>query len=106
VVLGVKSRACCLKTNLLAGSHPQPRAGCEEFLFLCFETWFFCVWYLNSVDQAGLKLRDLPASASQVLELKECATIPAGCEVLKKILGIATEMLIGRKQPCLLSGIT
>jgi hypothetical protein len=26
------------------------------------------------VDQAGLKLRNLPASASQVLGLKECAT--------------------------------
>jgi hypothetical protein len=28
----------------------------------------------HSVDQAGLKLRNLPASASQVLGLKECAT--------------------------------
>ena len=29
---------------------------------------------LALVDQAGLKLRDLPASASQVLGLKVCAT--------------------------------
>jgi hypothetical protein len=28
----------------------------------------------HSVDQAGLELRNLPASASQVLGLKECAT--------------------------------
>jgi hypothetical protein len=28
------------------------------------------------VDQAGLELRNLPASASQVLGLKECATTP------------------------------
>jgi hypothetical protein len=28
----------------------------------------------HSVDQAGLELRDLPASASQVLGLKACAT--------------------------------
>jgi hypothetical protein len=28
------------------------------------------------VDQAGLKLRNLPASASQVLGLKACATTP------------------------------
>jgi hypothetical protein len=28
----------------------------------------------HSVDQAGLKIRDLPASASQVLGLKVCAT--------------------------------
>jgi hypothetical protein len=30
----------------------------------------------HSVDQAGLKLRNLPASASQVLGLKACATTP------------------------------
>jgi hypothetical protein len=29
------------------------------------------------VDQAGLKLRNLPASASQVLGLKACATTPS-----------------------------
>ena len=29
---------------------------------------------IYSVDQAGLKLRNLPASASQVLGLKVCAT--------------------------------
>jgi hypothetical protein len=28
------------------------------------------------VDQAGLELRNLPACASQVLELKACATMP------------------------------
>jgi hypothetical protein len=28
----------------------------------------------HSIDQAGLELRNLPASASQVLELKACAT--------------------------------
>jgi hypothetical protein len=30
----------------------------------------------NSVDQAGLKLRDPPASASRVLGLKVCNTTP------------------------------
>jgi hypothetical protein len=30
----------------------------------------------HTVDQAGLKLRNLPASASQVLGLKACATTP------------------------------
>jgi hypothetical protein len=30
----------------------------------------------HSVDQAGLKLRNLPASASGVLGLKACATTP------------------------------
>jgi hypothetical protein len=31
----------------------------------------------HSVDQAGLELRNLPASASQVLGLKACATMPS-----------------------------
>ena len=30
----------------------------------------------HSIDQAGLELRNLPASASRVLELKACATMP------------------------------
>jgi hypothetical protein len=30
----------------------------------------------HSVDQAGLELRNPPASASQVLGLKACATVP------------------------------
>ena len=30
----------------------------------------------HSVDQAGLKLRNLPASAFQLLRLKGCATMP------------------------------
>jgi hypothetical protein len=47
------------------------------YLFLFFETGFLCspgCPETYSVDQAGLKLRNLPASASQVLGLKECAT--------------------------------
>lgn len=31
----------------------------------------------KSVDQAGLKIRDPPASASRVLRLKVCATMPS-----------------------------
>jgi hypothetical protein len=31
------------------------------------------------VDQAGLELRNLPASASQVLGLKACDTMPSSC---------------------------
>jgi hypothetical protein len=30
---------------------------------------------IHFVDQAGLELRNLPASASQVLRLKACATL-------------------------------
>jgi hypothetical protein len=36
----------------------------------------------HSVDQAGLELRNPPASASRVLGLKACATTPGFCGVL------------------------
>jgi hypothetical protein len=38
------------------------------------------------VDQAGLKLRNPPASASRVLGLKACATMPGCWNFLKTIL--------------------
>jgi hypothetical protein len=58
------------------------------FLFVCFV--FFFVFFFpdrvslcspgcpgtHSVDRAGLELRNPPASASQVLGLKACATTP------------------------------
>jgi hypothetical protein len=53
--------------------------------FWFFETGFLCVALavleLTLLDQAGLELRNPPASASQVLGLKACATTP-GCFVL------------------------
>jgi hypothetical protein len=49
------------------------------FLFFFFEAGFLyvvlAVLELSSVDQAGLKLRNPPASASHVLGLKVCVTI-------------------------------
>ena len=57
------------------------------FVFYCF--WFVCLFVClfeidflcspscprtHSIHQAGLKLRDWPASASQVLGLKACGT--------------------------------
>ena len=41
----------------------------------CPETYFG--------DQAGLELRNLPASASQVLELKACTIMPDACILLQ-----------------------
>ena len=38
------------------------------------------------VDQAGLELRNLPASASRVLELKACATTPGYNPIFKNNL--------------------
>jgi hypothetical protein len=51
------------------------------FFFWFFETGFLCVVLAGcsgtrSVHQAGLELRNPPASASQVLGLKACATTP------------------------------
>jgi hypothetical protein len=47
-------------------------------LFWFFETGFLCtalaVLELTFVDQAGLELRNLPASVSRVLGLKVCTT--------------------------------
>jgi hypothetical protein len=40
-----------------------------------FETGFYCPG-THFVDKAGLELRNQPASASQVLGLKACATMP------------------------------
>jgi hypothetical protein len=47
-------------------------------LFLFFETGFLCIALavLGFVDQAGLELKNPPASTSQLLGLKACATVP------------------------------
>jgi hypothetical protein len=64
------------------------------FLFVCLFVCFFrdrvslcspgCPG-THSVDQAGLELRNSPASASQVLGLKVCATIPGPTSQLLNI---------------------
>jgi hypothetical protein len=46
------------------------------FLFSFFETGFLCPG-TQFVDQAGLELRNPPASASPVLGLKACTTTPS-----------------------------
>ena len=49
------------------------------FVYLIIETGFLCSPSCpgtHFVDQTGLELRDLPASASWVLGLKACATLP------------------------------
>jgi hypothetical protein len=56
---------------------------------MCFPIFFFCLFFRDRVslyspgcpgthfvDQAGLKLRNPPASASRVLGLKACTTMP------------------------------
>jgi hypothetical protein len=49
----------------------------NSFFFVCLFACFLCspgCPGTHSVDQAGLELKDPPASASQVLGLKACAT--------------------------------
>jgi hypothetical protein len=51
-----------------------------ETFFWFFETGFFCspgCPGTHSVDQAGLELRNPPASVSRVLGLKACTTTPS-----------------------------
>jgi hypothetical protein len=52
----------------------------KNFFLLFFETGFLCIALSVlelTVDQAGLELRNPPASASRVLGLKACATTPS-----------------------------
>jgi hypothetical protein len=56
----------------------------------------------HSVDQVGLKIRNPPSSASQVLGLKVCATMPSSNYFLLGILftlRILTPFLISLPQP-------
>ena len=58
----------------------QELLGLIFYLFIYFKTGFLCVALavleLTFVDQAGLELRNPPASVSQVLGLKACDTTP------------------------------
>ena len=56
--------------------------------FFCFEAvfLFIALVFWNSVDHAGLKLRDTPASASWVLGLKLCSTTVCLCILILKTL--------------------
>jgi hypothetical protein len=65
------------------GGWGEWRWGRESISTFFFSFFFFLVFRdrvfpgcpgTHSVDQAGLKLRNPPASASQVLGLKACAT--------------------------------
>jgi hypothetical protein len=65
-------------TILINGHSTKVSLFCFVFLCFCFLRQGFsdspgCPG-THSVDQAGLELRNLPASASQVLGLKACAT--------------------------------
>jgi hypothetical protein len=91
--------SCSLSLEFVHHRGQEPNSGpfrrAASTLFFCWFFFFFvCLFVLflffrdrvslcspgcpgtHSVDQAGLELRNLPASASQVLGLKACATMP------------------------------
>jgi hypothetical protein len=75
----------------------------SKHLFVCLFGWLVG-WFLvfsrqgfsvlpgspgtHSVDQAGLELINPPASASQVLGLKACATTPSSANTFFHLLGL------------------
>jgi hypothetical protein len=67
------------------------------FVFvLFFETGFLSIALAVLDDQAGLELRNPPASASQVLGLKACATTARhGVSVLRHFSGARTQLSSG-----------
>jgi hypothetical protein len=78
VVLGRKPRpAHCIRQALYQLSYPHPSSLILFFFFFSGDRVSPCspgCPGTHSVDQAGLELRNLPASASQVPGLKACAT--------------------------------
>jgi hypothetical protein len=67
------------------------------FLVWFFETEFLCIYSpgcpgTHSLDQAGLELRNPPASASRVQGLKTCATTP-GYHTWFEVRGVAFPLL-------------
>jgi hypothetical protein len=71
------------------------------FVLFCLFVFFFFFFFFfrdrvsryrsgcpgtHFVDQAGLELRNLPATASRVLELKACATTPGSSSLRWKFL--------------------
>ena len=84
-MLGIKPRMLCM-----LASTPPTEPWPQNTLILLFSALFLFVFVFvfwdrvsqcspacpgtHSVDQPGLELRNLPASASQVLGLKACAT--------------------------------
>jgi hypothetical protein len=52
----------------------------------------------HSVDQAGLELRNPPASASRVLGLKACATTPGDLFLIHSILKMISDNRHARKK--------
>jgi hypothetical protein len=87
--------------SLFSTAEPSLQPSDTNLFVFCF-FWFGLVFQdrvslcspgcpgTHSVDQAGLELRNLPASASQVLGLKACATtawlIPSLNEQFLKVI--------------------
>jgi hypothetical protein len=85
-IINVKGKQCIFEsTNTLISKYIRTYNVKKPYIYIC--VWFFKTGFLCSpgcpgthfVDQAGLELRNPPASASQVLGSKACTTTP-GCQ--------------------------
>jgi hypothetical protein len=83
VCIGLFSYVVCVKQNLTLATSVRFLFWFGLFFFVFQDRVSLCIPGCpgtHSVGQAGLELRNLPASASQVLGLKACA-ITAGQSV-------------------------
>jgi hypothetical protein len=74
------------------------------FVVVCFfrdrvSLYRLCCLGTHFVDQAGLELRNPPASASQVLGLKACATMPGPFNIIPHVLVTLPSYTRSRDRP-------
>jgi hypothetical protein len=99
-------------SQFVMGAGPKLRSSALTVPFVCLFVCFILFCFrdrvslcslgcpgTHSVDQTGLELRNLPASASQVLGLKACAATPGPFFVLRQDL---TWSLPGPLEPTLI----
>jgi hypothetical protein len=100
----VDGSRCIDRDHPRATSYEMPKMYPMELLFVVVVFWDraslyspCCPW-THFVDQAGLELRDPPTSASQVLGLNACTTMPSPMEVLFHLQWEPLTSFYGRAQ--------
>jgi hypothetical protein len=107
-----ESRACKLLLERTKGKHTTAQTKLMKSVRTepqrqYFFVLFFCFLFLpdrvslcspsctgtHSVDQDGLELRNVTASATQVLGLKTCATIPSSKAIFVSVYSVQIKLL-------------
>ena len=108
-----ESRACKLLLERTKGKHTTTQTKLMKSVRTepqrqYFFSFVFCFFFFlpdrvslcspsctgtHSVDQDGLELRNVTASASQVLGLKTCATIPSSKEIFVSVYSVQIKLL-------------